>query len=159
MYLPHHFGGAFLFLEFNMPQFGKTSKERLATCHPDLQLILNTAIKTVDCSIFCGHRNKANQNKAFDAGLSQVKWPDSKHNVFPSLAVDCGPYFPELRNTDWEDYKAFAVFAGYCMRIADELLEKELITHRLRWGGDWDGDGRTADESFVDLPHFELVKI
>lgn len=27
----------------------------------------------------------------------------------------------------------------------------------LRWGGDWDGDGRSDDETFVDLPHFELA--
>lgn len=26
----------------------------------------------------------------------------------------------------------------------------------IRWGGDWDGDGSTSDESFVDSPHFEL---
>ena len=142
-----------------MPKFGKTSKARLATCHPDLQLIFNTAIETVECSIFCGHRNKANQNKAFDDGLSQVQWPNSKHNSFLSMATDAGPYFVELKNTDWEDKIAFAVFAGYCIRIAEELLEKELITHRLRWGGDWDGDGRSSDETFVDLPHFELVKV
>jgi len=142
-----------------MPAFSKTSKGRLATCHPDLQLIFNTAIKTVDCSVFCGHRSKANQNKAFDNGLSQVQYPNSKHNSFPSMATDGGPYFIELKNTDWEDHKAFAVFAGYLLRIADELLEKKEITHRLRWGGDWDGDGRTSDETFVDLPHFELVKV
>lgn len=157
--MPHPNRWGFFIWETIMPEFGKSSRERLATCHPDLQLIFNTAIKTVDCSIFCGHRPKASQNKAFDDGLSQLKWPDSNHNSTPSVAVDAGPYFPELRNTDWADHKAFAVFAGYCMRIADELLEKKLITHRLRWGGDWDGDGRTVDEGFVDLPHFELMKL
>lgn len=142
-----------------MPKFGKTSGGRLATCHPDLQLIFNTAIKTVDCCILCGHRNKVKQTMAFSNGSSQVQWPNSKHNSFPAMATDAGPYFIEISNTDWEDKKAFAVFAGYCIRIADELLEKKLITHRLRWGGDWDGDGRTLDENFVDLPHFELVKV
>jgi peptidoglycan L-alanyl-D-glutamate endopeptidase CwlK len=151
--------GLFYFWNVIMPKFGKTSNARLSTCHPDLQLIFNTAIKTVECSIFCGHRNKSKQNKAYDDQLSQVQWPDSKHNALPSMATDAGPYFIELNNTDWEDKKAFAVFAGYCMRVADELLEKALITHRLRWGGDWDGDGRTLDETFVDLPHFELVKV
>ncbi|MBL8575112.1 MAG: peptidoglycan-binding protein [Hyphomicrobiaceae bacterium] len=28
----------------------------------------------------------------------------------------------------------------------------------IRWGGDWDGDGSTSDESFVDSPHFELPR-
>jgi len=27
----------------------------------------------------------------------------------------------------------------------------------LRWGGDWNGDGRSDDERFLDLPHYELV--
>ncbi|MFT6586073.1 MAG: peptidoglycan L-alanyl-D-glutamate endopeptidase CwlK [Cognaticolwellia sp.] len=141
-----------------MPKFGKTSSGRLATCHIDLQLIFNTVIKTVDCSVFCGHRGKASQDKAFDDNVSELKYPHSKHNTFPSLAVDAGPYFPDIKNTDWSDRQAFAVFAGYCMRVADELLEKGLIAHRLRWGGDWDGDGRTLDQTFHDLPHFELVK-
>lgn len=141
-----------------MPSFNKTSKDRLNTCHPDLQLIFSEVIKTVDCSIFCGFRNETSQNAAFDKNLSQVKWPDSKHNTFPSMATDGGPYFVELRNTDWNDLLAFAVFAGYVMRVADELLEKKLTTHRIRWGGDWDMDGRTSDETFLDLPHFELVK-
>ena len=140
-----------------MPKFSNNSKGRLATCHADLQLIFNTVIETVDCSIFCGHRNKNNQDTVYNLRLSQLKWPNSKHNKFPSLAVDVGPYFSELKNTDWEDYKAFSHFAGYVMRVADELLKDKKITHRLRWGGDWDSDGRTRDETFSDLPHFELI--
>ena len=31
-----------------MPRFGKTSKRRLATCHEDLQEILNEVIKYFD---------------------------------------------------------------------------------------------------------------
>ncbi len=26
----------------------------------------------------------------------------------------------------------------------------------VTWGGDWDRDGRTDDEKFVDLPHFQV---
>ncbi len=142
-----------------MPKFGPTSLSRLETCHPDLQLIFNEAIKTVDCSILCGHRKQSEQNHVYEAGLSQVKWPHSKHNIVPSYAVDAGPYFAEMQNVDWEDGLAFAVFAGYLKRIAEELYKQGKISHRLRWGGDWDGDGRTKDERFLDLPHFELVKI
>jgi peptidoglycan LD-endopeptidase CwlK len=28
----------------------------------------------------------------------------------------------------------------------------------LRWGADWDGDGDSKDETFVDSPHFELPR-
>jgi peptidoglycan L-alanyl-D-glutamate endopeptidase CwlK len=141
-----------------MPGFGRTSNGRLNTVHDDWKLIMNEVIKKVNCSIFCGFRNKTSQNKAFTDGKSQVRWPDSKHNTFPSLAIDAGPYFPELKNTDWEDVKAFACFAGYVIATADRLLDEGKITHRVRWGGDWDMDGRTLDQKFNDLPHFELVK-
>ena len=141
-----------------MPKFGKTSSSRLNTAHIDWQTIMSEVIKTVDCSIFCAFRDQENQNKAFDADLSQLQWPNSKHNVFPSLAIDAGPYFPELKNTDWEDVKAFACFAGYVIATADRLLIEKKISHRVRWGGDWDMDGRTLDQKFNDLPHFELVK-
>ena len=142
-----------------MSAYGKTATKRLATCHRDLQLIFNTVIKKVDNTILCGYRQKKAQNQAFDDGLSQVKYPDSKHNKQPSMAVDAGPYFVELKNTDWDDHKAFALFAGYVKRVTDELLEQKLITHRIRWGGDWNSDGRTVDEKFLDLPHFELVVV
>lgn len=142
-----------------MPRYSQTSNQRLSTCHVDLQLIFNTVIAKYDNSILCGHRGKSAQNSAFFDGLSQLTFPHSKHNKLPSMAVDAGPYFVDLKNTDWEDHKAFALFAGYVKRVADELLEQKLITHRLRWGGDWDGDGRSLDETFVDLPHYELVAI
>lgn len=141
-----------------MPRFGKTSSERLATCHKDLQTIFNEVIKSLDCSILCGHRGKKEQDKALVDGFSQVQYPHSKHNPYPSLAVDAAPYFTDLKNTDWSDALAFANFAGYVQAVANELLAKGLITHRIRWGGDWDCDGRTKDHSFIDLPHFELVK-
>lgn len=44
------------------------------------------------------------------------------------------------------------MFAGYVMRVADELGIK------LRYGGDWDGDKKTADQSFNDLPHYEILE-
>lgn len=142
-----------------MPSFSKTSRARLSTCHVDLQVIFNEVIKSKDCSIFCGHRDKFSQNKAKASGKSQLSWPDSNHNSLPSNAVDAGPYFVELKNTDWEDHVAYGVFAGYVMATADRLLVEGKISHKLRWGGDWDSDGRTSDERFNDYPHFELVSV
>lgn len=142
-----------------MPKYSQTSTKRLSTCHVDLQLIFNTVIDKYDNSILCGYRGEQAQTQAFQDGLSQVKFPNSRHNTLPAMAVDVGPYFVDLRNTDWDDHKAFALFAGYVKRVADELLEQGAITHRIRWGGDWNGDGRTLDETFVDLPHFELITV
>lgn len=141
-----------------MPEYSRTSKARLNSCHVDLVTIFTRAIATIEHSIFCGHRPEEEQNKAFSNGLSQVQWPDSKHNQIPSMAVDAGPYFPELRNTDWDDYKAYALFAGRIIEISYQLYREGKTTHVIRWGGDWDGDGRTSDQTFNDLPHFELVR-
>jgi len=95
-----------------MPQYGSTSVTPLYTCHQDVQIIFSEVIKGYDCSIFCGHRIESEQKEAFDSGLSKLKFPLSKHNNTPSMAVDAGPYFKELKNTDWADAKAFAFFAG-----------------------------------------------
>jgi peptidoglycan L-alanyl-D-glutamate endopeptidase CwlK len=138
--------------------YSQTSLRHLESCHADIQLIWGELAKYVNCSVFCGHRNEQEQNEAFADKNSELQWPDSKHNSLPSMAIDSGPYFPELRNTDWEDYKAFAVFAGHVMLIARQLYDAGKITHLVRWGGDWDMDGRTRDQKFNDLPHFELYR-
>tara|TARA_R110002153_G_scaffold195922_8_gene349255 strand:- start:1296 stop:1829 length:534 start_codon:yes stop_codon:yes gene_type:complete len=148
-------GGAFL-LVFTMFPYGKTSQARLSTCHADIQTIWNELSKYINASVFCGHRGKTEQNEAFEQGLSELAWPNSKHNVYPSMAIDSGPYFVALGNTDWKDEVAFGVFAGYVMCIARQLYKQKKIAHLVRWGGDWDMDGRSRDERFRDLPHFEL---
>ena len=138
--------------------YGRASLERLATAHPDFDVIFKEVIKWVNCSIFCGHRNEADQNAAYPK-FSKVKWPDSRHNSLPSMAVDAGPYFIELRNTDWNDRLAFAQFSGRVLQIADQLLYEGKVSHRLISGQDWDRDGRSLDHKFVDVPHYQLEKV
>jgi len=101
---------------------------------------------TFDFSVTCGHRGEAEQELAFRTGKSTKHYPDSKHNRMPSVAVDLAPY-----PTDYGDPAAFARLAGYVLAVADEL------DIEVRWGGDWDQDGRSNDERLVDLPHFELT--
>lgn len=133
-----------------MPEFSKLSEIRLATCDPRLQSILREAIKRVDFTVLCGHRGQEEQDEAYQRGTSKLRWPQSKHNSLPSQAVDIAPWFPDVK-IDWKDSAAFARLAGYIQRIADEQGIK------IRWGGDWDGDWRSLDERFVDLPHIEIV--
>lgn len=130
-----------------MPQFSKLSESRLATCDPRLQQLLREAIKHVDFTVLCGHRGVEEQNDAYRTGRSKVRWPDSKHNTIPSVAVDVAPY-----PVDWKDTARFARLVGYIERIAHEQ------GIRIRWGGDFDQDGATADERFIDMPHIELVE-
>jgi len=132
--------------------FSIASSDKLRTCHPDLQLIMNTAILgPYDFAITCGHRTEAEQRVAYMAGRSQHRWPHSKHNSTPSMAVDIAPY-----PIDWDDHGAFALLAGYVMAQAAQLSKHGALSYDLVWGGDWNTNGKTRDARFKDFPHFEL---
>lgn len=68
-----------------------------------------------------------------------------RHNVFPSQAIDVAIDFDPGpgKHLSWDAaaYEPFAVLAP---------------KHGLVWGGDWNGNGRSDDERFVDRPHLEL---
>jgi len=113
-------------------------------------------IEDDDCTIICGHRGQKAQDAAFTGGNSRVQWPNSEHNTKPSMAVDAGPYHSES-GLDWQDIKAFYLFAGKVIAKARELKREGLMTHDIRYGGDWDSDGMTLDQTFNDAVHFELV--
>jgi peptidoglycan L-alanyl-D-glutamate endopeptidase CwlK len=120
-----------------MPKFSRTSLDRLETCHADLQRLMHAVIEEVDCTILCGHRTQDEQDKAFAAGNSKLRFPHSKHNKFPSRAVDVAPW-----PIDWKDIGAFRKLSEVVKRKAHEL---EID---IEWGGDW--------RSFKDYPHYEL---
>ena len=126
--------------------FGRNSIEELDTCHPDLQLLMNRAIKYYDFSIVQGHREQEAQDKAYAEKKSKVKWPNGKHNQLPSLAVDVAPW-----PTDWHDLKRFYYLAGIIQTLANFMKIK------VRWGGDWNMNNNFSDQLFVDLPHWELI--
>ena len=126
-----------------MPTYSKRSKTNLSQCHIDLQVLFNDVIKQVDCSIICGHRGKKEQNEAFDKGFSKLRYPKSKHNKVPSLAVDVAPY-----PIDWNNKQRFIDFGHFVLDRAKKLLEVGKITHTIEWGGNW--------ASFVDLPHYQI---
>ena len=136
-----------------MAKFGVKSNLNLDTCHKDQQVIFREVVKGFDCSITCGYRNKINQITAYESGKSENHWPDSKHNLTPSMAVDAIPY-----PVDWHDIKRFHLFAGYVIATANQLFQNDKISHRVRWGGDWDSDTQVNDQSFNDLGHFELIR-
>lgn len=128
-----------------MYSFGSKSKSRLDTCHADIQAVLNVAIQICDFKIIWGHRSHDDQMKAFNEGRSKVLPPNSKHNRKPSLAVDIAPW-----PIKWNDREQFTYVAGVIMGVA------KCMGIQMRWGGDWNRDGRVADNTFDDLGHFEL---
>lgn len=132
-----------------MPSYSHISAQRLATAHPKLQLVFKEAIKVRDISILCGFRSKEEQDVAFKTGNSKTPWPQSKHNVFPSLAVDAIPY--PFDNKYWKDREFWISWSSWVRGFA---AGKGVI---LRSGYDWDSDFDFRDQTFYDGPHFELV--
>jgi peptidoglycan L-alanyl-D-glutamate endopeptidase CwlK len=122
--------------------FGIKSLQRLCECDPKLQLICHELIKELDVSILCGHRDKAEQDKAFMTGKSKLKWPDSKHNSTPSRAVDLAPWDDKIKGINWTNTLAFQDMCQRIERIAGELGIK------IRLGRDF---------SFQDIDHLELA--
>jgi len=137
-----------------MPTFSVTSKQRLETCDPRLQELLNEAIEHIDFVVLEGHRGEAAQNEAVRKGTSKLPWPKGNHNSLPSRAVDIAPYFIGT-GVDWADLIAFGRLMGFIQCLA---IQRGI---KLRFGLDWDGDFRSVNrdpnESFLDAPHIELV--
>ena len=119
--------------------FGTRSKKHLRTLDPKLQEVLEHALSTgvMDFTILVGYRGEEDQNAAYAAGNSYLKYPQSRHNSLPSQAVDVAPY-----PIDWKDTERFAKLAGVILASA------ALLSVDLEWGGDW--------KTLKDMPHFEI---
>lgn len=124
----------------DMPTFGPTSRKHLNDLDSRIQDVLNEAIKHTDFSIIDGHRDMERQNHYFNEGVSKVRWPHSRHNSFPSQAVDIVPYPGGFENPN----AAFDRMATYVLASASRLEVP------LEWGGHWKG--------FPDYAHFELTR-
>jgi len=129
-----------------MPKFGTRSRNSLHSCDNRLKKVFNEVIKTVDCSVLEGHRDKDRQNKLYKEGKTKVRYPNGRHNKLPSMACDVVPY-----PIDWNDRERFHLFAGFVLGIANQMGVE------LRWGGDWNRNWEVDDNKFDDFPHFELV--
>ena len=67
----------------------------------------------------------------------------SKHVT--GKAVDLVPY-----PVDWNDLKKFDLIAQAMLQAAKELGVP------VRWGADWDADGKPRERGESDSPHFEI---
>jgi peptidoglycan L-alanyl-D-glutamate endopeptidase CwlK len=143
-----------------MPAFGKRSQEKLDECEEYLRIVAAEAIKHFDFSIYEGHRSLRRQQQLFMDGKSKIDGITTKgnHNHLPSRAFDGAPY-----PIDFDDeHKAkarFYMWAGVMFACEAMLKEQGRLPEgmRLRWGGDWDSDKSFEDQSFDDLPHWEVV--
>jgi peptidoglycan L-alanyl-D-glutamate endopeptidase CwlK len=144
-----------------MYKFSKKSLLILSSCHADIIKIMVESIKLsrIDFCIIEGKRSIEKQQKYFAEGKSKIDGVTarSKHQGYPtdddvSFAVDiCA-----VKNS--YDVKALCFLADVIILTAKKLYADKIITHELRWGGNWDGDGEImTDQTFIDLPHFELI--
>lgn len=148
-----------------MFEYGSNSKVKLDSCHPRMKEIAELALtlSPVDISIVHGLRDQEIQDSLVRAGFSKLAYPKSCHNHTKdpaqlntpaqfqlSDAIDFAPYIPGV-GIKWKDTPMFALIAG-CMFAAAGILG-----YKIRWGGDWDMDGLTTDQSFMDWGHIELV--
>lgn len=122
-----------------MYTYGERSRDRLATCHPILQLLFNEVIKEVDCSILEGVRTQEVQDSYLYTGRSKTR--NSKHLMQSdgySHAVDVVPY-----PVDWKDKERQKEFANI---VYDKAMQLGI---RVKWGGRFKG--------FYDSPHWEII--
>ena len=141
-----------------MPEFGRTSRNRLLTCDLDIQSLFLEVVKHIDCSIICGLRTTQEQQALYAQGRTTpgpiVTNLDgiikrSRHQVDNPYdlcrAVDAVPY-----PIDWNDRDRFYNFIGFVRGVASQMNIPILS------GSDWDSDYILNDQSFYDLPHWEL---
>jgi hypothetical protein len=134
-----------------MRTWGTASKIVYGELDGRLQLVMTRVRNEVaDIALLQGFRGEDHQNTMFDEGNSQLRFPDGKHNVRPSKAVDFQPHpRPDKETMLWG---ALGYIAGAAIQIAKE---EGII---LRWGGDWNQDGDMANQKFYDLWHLEIVE-
>lgn len=150
---------------------GQKSLAQLATVDEKMQRVVKRAIELTgqDFTVLEGVRTKQRQYELFAKGRSiaelrkagvpssvlaqpgekKVTWTlNSKHFApvegQPGRAVDLAP-FP----IDWTSMAKFTAIKEAMFKAAAELGV------RIRWGGDWDGDGKT-EHGEDDFGHFEL---
>lgn len=134
------------------------SRARLDGVHPDLKRVVERAIlkSEQDFSVLEGVRTPARQKQLYAQGRTKpgpkVTWTlNSRHFINPDTgyghAVDLAP-FP----IDWFDPAKFDAIARAMFDAA------EALNIPIRWGADWDRDGRPRERGESDSPHFELAR-
>lgn len=155
-----------------MNEFSPKSMSQVLTCHKDLQVVLLEAIhrSPIDFGVSQGRRTIEEQREHFRAKRSRLNPDDPEqlkramHLRNPSMAADIyvnvsAKAWPKGKDLAYEA-SHLSLVAGVILSVANELHERGVIKHAVRWGGDWDRDGCIiVDQDFDDLPHFELVEV
>jgi len=123
------------------------SAKRLANAHPLLQKLFKAVAAKTPIVVLDSQRGRAAQELAFKRGNSKVHFGQSAHNWTPAIALDVCPL-----PLNWKNTKPFIVLG----RDVVMPLAKQMGIP-IRWGADFDQDGVLLNNSFIDLPHYELT--
>lgn len=129
---------------------GKTSLARLKGVDEQLVNIVKRAIEIseVDFTVLEGVRTLERQRELYAQGRTApgkiVTWTMKSRHI-EGKAVDLVPY-----PMDWNDLEKFNKIKDAMFQAA---REQDV---NLRWGADWDGDGKYREKGEYDSPHFEL---
>ena len=133
-----------------MSMFSRSSKNARNTTNEALQVLFYEVVKHFDCKVTEGYRTVERQKDLVASGASKTM--NSRH--LDGNAVDVYPYpirIPDPNSKSFgKDLARFYYFGGFVKGMATAMGIS------IRWGGDWDGDTEVNDQSFDDLPHFEL---
>ena len=131
-------------------KLGKTSLARLKGVDECLVKVVMRAIEIseVDFTVLEGLRSLERQRELYAQGRTTpgkiVTWTMNSRHV-EGKAVDLVP-----SPVDWNDLEKFN-------KIKDAMFQAACeIDVNLRWGADWDGDGKYREKGEYDSPHFEL---
>ena len=142
--------------------FGETSQANLVKVHPQLVRLLQFVLdlEVMDYSVVEGLRSLETQRGNVAAGRSQTM--NSKHLMQDdgyAHAVDLYPHpinMQKVEEGDAREISRFGVLNGLMQasaRLMPQLPGERNM--RIRWGGDWDSDGKTLDQKLYDAMHFE----
>ena len=131
-------------------KLGKTSLARLKGVDETLVNVVKRAIEIseVDFTVLEGVRTLERQRELYAQGRTApgkiVTWTMKSRHI-EGKAVDLVPY-----PLDWNDLEKFNKIKDAMFQAA---REQDV---NLRWGADWDGDGKYREKGEYDSPHFEL---
>ena len=140
-------------------RFSALSRSRLKGVHPDLIRVVDRALmlSSVDFMVIEGVRTPERQRALYAQGRTKpgriVTWTRRSLHLVQAdgfgHAVDLAPY-----PLDWEGparFPKFDAIARAMFAAADDL------NVAVRWGADWDRDGRPRERGESDSPHWELA--
>lgn len=137
---------------------GDRSRKNLIGVHPNLVRVIVRALEIgpIDFTVIEGLRTDARQNELFAQGRTMpgpiVTWThDSKHKKQAKSGFGEAGDLAHIVGgvVRWED----------CDKIAVAMFQaSEELGIPIRWGADWDQDGKPREKGETDSPHFELAR-